>query len=142
MCSFAQAQQEIETGRVEIPDDGIFIKSARLSAQRGSDVYFKLQHVKATSDHDKPLQVLDSLQAGYLNILSIFRRVRLPETLAAAKKVADGEEGAAAFGNAYAYAERLIHGCEHSFCVLSLLSRDPCCMLGTLPTMGHLIPSN
>ena len=61
-----QAQHEVETGRVEIPDEGIFIKSARLSKQRGSDVYFKLQHVRTASNHEKPLQVLDNLQAGYV----------------------------------------------------------------------------
>ena len=62
--SVKKAQLEIETGRVEIPEEGIFIKSLRLTNKRGSDVYFKLQHVKAASDHDKPLQVVENLQIG------------------------------------------------------------------------------
>ena len=108
--SVKQAQHEIETGRVEIPDEGIFIKSARLTKSRGSDVYFKLQHVKSTADDEKPMQVVDDLQAGYLNILAVFRQVKLVnvKTAVAKEQQANSEK----YGGALAYAETIVSGVE------------------------------
>lgn len=113
--SVKNAQKEIETGRVEIPAEGIYIKSARLTSQRGSDVYFKLQRVKTIVDAAKPLKLLDNLCSGYLNILASLRQVRLTDI---SRKMTDIASSCKKYSEIASYGLKLVRGI--TFIVLKL----------------------